>query len=772
MEQRVKVIPSQLLSRQYQEALIYLGHKALEEKDLSRLFNKAVFLLATILKNEYIRLWQFFSDGQTIKKVAGVVGEKFSNAPTIINPGLKNILETKKVFTLEKQNPPSAVAKLLPQTYFNYNSGIIVAITGEDSVLGLIEVYSERVRFFSSTELDLLKSVANILATAVNRKRSESLLEIQNQILESLTSTHDIKAVYNKLCLLLEQEAPGSYCTILLYDAQENRLRSGVAPSIPEDFAKRVDGLRVREGAGSCGTAAHRREAVFVTDVRSDPLWIDFREVALSYEISACWSMPFFSEKGELLGTFTMYHQVPCQPTAHHLKILKTASHLAGIAHQHYHTREQLIQQAFYDQSTQLPNQNFFLKELESRLSKSNSAVFLLELDSLKLNKDSLFPKMAEKFVISFAESLKQIISNDGLLGRLNENQFAILLDLKTDISEAEKLAREIRETLNTPIKVAHQQILLGVDIGIVPLGKIYKNPQEILQDADTAVYLAKANPLAPYVVFDPKVHTNVLSRWQLKADLHQAVKKLLGNQEEEFQLYYQPIISLKTGKLVAFEVLLRWFHREFGLISPATFIPIAEENGLIIPLGNWVFQQACQQIAGWQKKYPLSEDLSLSVNVSICQFNQIDLIEQIEKAITTYQISPSCLKIEITESLLMDTSEFTLARLEKLRQLGIKLSIDDFGTGYSCLSYLYRLPVDTLKIDRSFVQRLGQGQDEIVTAIITLAHSLKMNVVAEGVETIEQSNYLKELGCEFAQGFLFSKPLPQEITENFLRQS
>ncbi|NEO27820.1 MAG: EAL domain-containing protein, partial [Kamptonema sp. SIO4C4] len=294
-----------------------------------------------------------------------------------------------------------------------------------------------------------------------------------------------------------------------------------------------------------------------------------------------------------------------------------------------------------------------------------------------------------------------------------------------------------------------------------------YERPEDFLRDADTAMYRAKALGKGRFVIFDRNMHASALARLELETDLRRAVHSL-RNSPPEFIAYYQPILSLQTGKLAGFEALLRWQHPTKGLVSPAKFIPLAEETGLIVPLGTWILKEAVQQLRKWQKAFPQHCPLTMSVNLSGKQIREPDLIDQIDRILAKTGLESQSLKLEITESILMDNADAATEMLLALRSRHIQLSIDDFGTGYSSLSYLHRFPVNTLKIDRSFVKRMqpNGSNSEIVRAIVSLAHNLGMDVIAEGIEVGMQLQHLKALGCEYGQGYFYAPPLSQEVIE------
>jgi EAL domain-containing protein (putative c-di-GMP-specific phosphodiesterase class I) len=312
------------------------------------------------------------------------------------------------------------------------------------------------------------------------------------------------------------------------------------------------------------------------------------------------------------------------------------------------------------------------------------------------------------------------------------------------------------------PFRLSGHEVFTAASIGIALNTTGYNRPEDILRNADTTMYRAKTLGKARSEVFDSTMNTQLMARLQLETDLQRAL------QRQEFQLHYQPIVSLKSNKITGFEALLRWHRPKYGLVSAAEFIPIAEETGLIVPIGCWVLREACNQMRKWQMQFDLNSSLTISVNLSGKQFSQPDLIQQIEQIIQETNIDPCILKLEITESVLVENAKSVSAMLVKLQALGIRLSIDDFGTGYSSLSYLHQLPIDTLKIDGSFINKIDVNVEkiEIVRTIVALAWNLGIDVVAEGVETNKQMHQVKSLKCDFGQGYFFSKPLDSKTAE------
>ena len=336
------------------------------------------------------------------------------------------------------------------------------------------------------------------------------------------------------------------------------------------------------------------------------------------------------------------------------------------------------------------------------------------------------------------------------------------------DETDAIYVAERVQSELTVPFTLSGREVFTTVSIGIAPGSSAYERAEDILRDADTAMYRAKTLGKARHEIFDKAMHARAMNLLQLETDLRRAVER------EEFFVQYQPIVSLETSNLRGFEALVRWRHPERGLISPIDFVPVAEETGLIMPIGAWVLKESCRQMQRWQAMFPSDPQLFISVNLSGKQFAQPDLMSEVAAIIEETGLDPRSLKLEITESVVMENIETATEMLKQLRALGLKLSIDDFGTGYSSLSYLHRFPIDTLKIDRSFVTQMSDNNEnmEIVRTVVMLAQNLGMDVVAEGVETSEQLSLLQRLGCEFGQGYFFSKPVEASGAEKIIAET
>ena len=432
---------------------------------------------------------------------------------------------------------------------------------------------------------------------------------------------------------------------------------------------------------------------------------------------------------------------------------------------------EELIHHAaFHDALTGLPNRTLFSDRLAMAVERAKRsdeyrfAVIFADLDRFKIVNDSLGHDMGDKLLIELSRRLEECLRTVDTVARFGGDEFAVLLDGVHSITEATDVATRIQNALKEPFILDGNEFYTTASMGIAYSKQGYEKLEDILRDADTAMYKAKANGKARHEVFDSRMHTRAVQALTLENELRRALEK------SEIQPYYQPIIELGTGKITGFEALARWIHPERGLISPADFIPLAEETGLIIPIGFSILRQSCLQTAHWQKKFNLP-DLTMSVNLSGKQFKHLTLIDEIKEILFASELHPHYLKLEVTETIAMENTQVTIRMLKQLKGIGVQIAIDDFGTGYSSLSYLHRFPFDVLKIDRSFVTRMTMDRESfgIVKTITTLAAELGKIVTAEGVEKPEHLKMLNKFGCQLGQGYLFSKPVDPRSAEQLL---
>ncbi len=421
------------------------------------------------------------------------------------------------------------------------------------------------------------------------------------------------------------------------------------------------------------------------------------------------------------------------------------------------------------DELTGLANREQILALLQQTIAKAKNseiAVLFINIDRFKNINDSLSRSTGDRLLILASKRIQNSIRPQDKLARVSIAEFALILFPLKDQDYAIAIAKRIQQELAQPFNIKGQEIIVTTDLGIAfyqPGEKIH--PEELLRNSNIAQERAHVLGKNQSAVFASRMHSETVAQWQLENDLRHAIE------QKEFELYYQPIIELKTKRIAGFEALVRWISPSRGFVSPGEFIPLSETTGLIIPLGDWILHEGCRQMFQWQQEFDF-QLLTISINLSSHQF-QADLVQQISEILTESQLPPQCLKLEITESAVMDNVETAIALLHQLKGLGIKLSIDDFGTGYSSLSYLQQFCADTLKVDQSFVRQLESSpkNQAIVDIIITLAHKLDMDVIAEGIETKNHQEILQALNCEYGQGYLFSKPLKSEAATKLLAQ-
>lgn len=429
---------------------------------------------------------------------------------------------------------------------------------------------------------------------------------------------------------------------------------------------------------------------------------------------------------------------------------------------------EQLRQNAFHDALTGLPNRVLFMDRLNLAVEQAKRhedylfAVLFLDLDRFKVINDSLGHLLGDQLLFIIAGRLKACLRPTDTVARLGGDEFTILLEDIEDISDAIRVADRVEQELTLPFELEGQEVFTSASIGIALSATGYDQPEDVLRDADLAMYRAKNQGSARYEIFNPDMHARAVALLQFETDLRNALER------QEFRLLYQPIVLLSTGRIIGFEALIRWQHPQYGLLLPAEFIPAAEETGLITRICQWVIRVASTQLRRWQLQLPTTPLLIISLNLSSKQFTQFNLTNQINQILQETGLDAAGLRLELTEGAIMDNAESAAVMLLQLRELGVQLSIDDFGTGYSSLSRLHEFPINGLKIDRSFVSQIGvgQGNSAIVSTIVTLAHKLGVDVTAEGVETAEQLAQLRALNCEYGQGHFFSLPLDSEAAE------
>jgi diguanylate cyclase (GGDEF)-like protein/PAS domain S-box-containing protein len=432
---------------------------------------------------------------------------------------------------------------------------------------------------------------------------------------------------------------------------------------------------------------------------------------------------------------------------------------------------EQLVHDAFHDSLTGLPNRALLLDRLGMVIRQTirrrahRFGVLFVDMDRFKIINDSLGHLEGDRFLIEISRRLEKCVRPGDTVARFGGDEFTILVDDVKGVADCTLVASRIQQQLATPVRVAGQDVFMTASVGIAMSDTGYERAEDVLRDADIAMYRAKARGGACHEVFDRSMHSHAVDLLRMEIELRRAMER------SEFQVHYQPVVTLSEGRITGFEALIRWNHPERGLVPPAEFIRMAEETGMIIEIDRFVLREACRQLKDWRTRLPGRQDLTVSVNLSVKQFSRPDLADHVRNAIRQAGLEPGALRLEITETVLLDGSPGATEQIEQLHQDGFRLYLDDFGTGYSSLSYLHRFPVDTLKIDRSFIvgMKPDGGGREIVRTIVALAENLDLHVIAEGVETPMQRDALQELHCEFAQGYMFSRPVDSKKAEALL---
>ena len=723
---------------------------------------------------------------------------------------------------------------------------------------------------------------------------AQQRLAMEKRVLEHISSGRPLAEVLSELTLTIERLSPGMLCSVLLLDAH-HRLRIGAAPSLPAPYNERIDGMPIGEGVGSCGTAVWRGENVVVSDIATDPLWVDFREPALAHGLRACWSVPIKTANGAVLGTFAAYYRQPQAPRPEELELLETARNIASVAIERARSHQQLLERqelltalidsvpamicyadcesrvldinqryaqwlgfprkeiigkhvselmdtellrvvlphiatvvaghevhyerrqrsqdgrmhdfevdyvphfshdgevigyfvmindaterkrdeellyflANHDQLTSLPNRNLLLEHLNMAVAQAartgeRVAALFIDLDRFKNVNDTLGHHFGDALLQQVAQRFRSCLRESDLVARLGGDEYTVMVRPVSDLQEVATCAQKLLSVLGSPFNVDGHELFVTSSIGISIYPDDARDATALLKNADIAMYRAKEQGKNTYQFFSSEATAATFEHLMLETSLRRALER------SEFVLHFQPIVDLASGRRTGMETLIRWQHPELGMVSPARFIPLAEETGLIVPIGQWVLEHACRQTKALQEQgFP---DLHVSVNLSPRQFRQRDLAQSIAQTLQRVGLRPGCLELEVTEGSVMDNADSSIHTLHQLKSMGVRLSIDDFGTGYSSLSYLKRFPIDSLKVDQSFVRDITSDPDDaaITRAVIALGHSLRLTIVAEGVETQEQLEFLRRHECHQVQGYLLGRPMPANLLPAALRE-
>ena len=627
-----------------------------------------------------------------------------------------------------------------------------------------------RVINFPIIENGSIRGVFGIAEDITRNRRTQQLLHEQNGILKQIASGSNLQSVLDALTLSVERQSEGAICSILVTDDTGQHLRHGSSQLLPRAYIQAIDNIPVSEGTGSCGTAAARQQTVIVTDIATDSLWTSYRGVALAHGLQACWSHPILSTNRATLGTFAMYYRSTRTPSPHELSLLETYAYLAALTIERNDSQSSIHRMAYYDDLTGFPNRRWLnerlIETLTSKVKDGRSvAVIYLDLDRFKAINDSMGHATGDLLLKRVSEKLQNIVGEQGIVARTGGDEFLVALPNMSSLADVANEVQRVLEVTREPIVVNEQTFRVTSSIGVSLYPQHGKDIESLLKGADVAMYQAKNQGGNQYHWYSSDTSHGTYEDLQFSRDLFEALER------DEFSLHYQPRYSISERRIVGVEALLRWNHPEHGSVPPLRFIPLLEETGDIVRVGEWVLRTACRQALTWQRSG--YSDLRVSVNISARQFQSGDLFQSVTDILEETELNPKSLEIEITESTLIQNNAVMAAGLKQLKKLGVSISIDDFGTGYSSLSYLLQFRVDTLKIDQSFIRNVVDDVDSAVisSSVISLAHNLKISVVAEGVETLEQFTFLANKKCDEIQGYWLSRPLPPKQMEELLSE-
>lgn len=604
-----------------------------------------------------------------------------------------------------------------------------------------------------------------------SRKHAEVRRAEQNRVLEMIATSTPLADVLSSMIRLLESQITGAVCAALLCDDDGRHLKLGAAPSLPERYGKQIRGSLIGPDAGPSGRAVHWRQPVYVPDVTQDPHLGMQMESCGVHGYGACWAQPILSHDGSALGVLTLFVRSPHEPTENEGQAIAMATRIAGIAIERSQAEQRIRHMANHDALTGLPNRTLLSDRLNQvllhaqRYQRGVTVVFI-DLDNFKLINDSLGHRAGDSLLKIVADRMVRCVRRTDTVVRLGGDEFVVVLfDQAPQGVDITVTIEKIRDAIREPVKLNDQNFQVTCSMGLASYPNDGLDADTLLMNADAAMYRAKEMGRNNYQLYTSEINIKVHEKLRLQEQLRHA----LAN--EEFRLVYQPQVDLRTEKIFGVEALLRWDHPTEGLVSPTTFIPLAEETGLIVPIGDWVLHTACYQNKAWQDAGMAA--MTISVNVSARQFLQKDWVARVAHALAVSGLDAQYLELELTESLIMQDLDGAIAIMTQLQAMGVRLSIDDFGTGYSSLSALKHFPIVRLKIDQSFVRELPDGEDNraIARAVISLGRQLNLKVIAEGVETKNQLNFLRDNDCHEIQGYHYSKPVTPHELEQLLRE-
>ncbi|MGB0205649.1 MAG: sensor domain-containing phosphodiesterase [Neptuniibacter sp.] len=604
----------------------------------------------------------------------------------------------------------------------------------------------------SAAELTVFRSP--VPGYQLSIEEQQSLLEIQNSVLEMVAANQPEQEVFASLCLMAESLLPNAVSSIMMKQ-ESGEMDVVCAPSVPAEGQLRLNGLRPGPTGGSCGNAVYTNEQVFVVDALNDDRCGDTRELFRDFGLCACWSTPIRDAEGNSIGSFALSSFEMRSPNNFHKQLLAVGAHIIGIILQRSEQQQQLEFMAFKDPLTGLSNRTCLFNQIQDAIKsvsekESGFALLFLDLNRFKNLNDTFGHTVGDTILRTISQRLLDKVQDSAELARVGGDEFVLLVE---SADKAESVAQQVLEVLSLPLEYESHQFQIDGSIGIAMYPRDGDTAEVLLKNADTAMYHAKKHGQG-VSFYEPELGLKAKQAFTIESDLHRALEN------KEFQLYYQPLVSAQTQEFEGLEALIRWITPAKDMISPADFIPIAENTGLIVPIGEWVIKTALKQAEELAEK--VNKPFNLSVNISGAQLVG-EHVDRLLYLINQSNFQNNQIELEVTETFLVQEADSSSDQLEKIRAAGVKIAIDDFGIGYSSLAYLKRFNVNTLKIDRMLVQDINKDPDDLAIskAVIALGQSLGLKVVAEGVETQDQAETLKQLDCDTLQGYFFSKPVP-----------
>jgi diguanylate cyclase (GGDEF)-like protein/PAS domain S-box-containing protein len=705
-----------------------------------------------------------------IQKLSGVGTWEIGASPThmLCSEGISQILgllepveemELKQFLEFVHPNDRNDVGNLLRQSinrmYPFKRDHRIVLMDGTEKII-------DHQVFMMVDRVTKKRKVVGTIQDITTRKLNEYLEQDRNLVLEMIVRNETMDAIFKEILRIVSRQKATAGCVISLL--KQNKLQIIAASTIlPAAFIRAIDSQEIGPKSGAGGAAAYLGDMVSTSNIAESPLWEASRRTALEHGYSACHAHPVLSSKGQVFGIIAFFYKNVCMIDESVNYLLKIISNLASIAIERIRLNKELVHRARHDSLTGLPNRFFLAERItdimdQARRYHEKIAMLFIDLDRFKQVNDSLGHKIGDELLKELARRISALTRKSDFFARVGGDEFIQVLGKVNEKDGIAAAARRLIAEVSKPCHIENHDLYVGASIGIALFPEDTTEPVQLQKYSDIAMYYAKKRGGNGFQFFTSDMDTKAVSQLEIENDLRKALER------NEFELFYQPQFLLKDKQLIGFEALIRWNHPEYGRISPANFIPVAEKTHLIIPMGTWVMDEACRQNAAWEKAG--HGPFRIAVNVSVIQFLQPDFLDIVQQALNRHQLAPYRLEVEITESVVIEDIKSVSRRLEQIRNLGVHTAIDDFGTGYSSMAYIEGLPVDAIKIDQSFVQRIGgsDGSDKksriLLESIVNMASKLNLKTIAEGFETENQYQFLRQISCDIGQGYYLGVPM------------